>query len=603
MKHFNIKKLFTVTAVLLCSMVANAHNFEVGGIYYNITNATNKTVAVTYKGDHPDRYSNEYTGNVVIPESVTYSGTVYSVTSIGYNAFEDCSNLASVVIGNSVTTIGESAFYNCSNLASVVIGNSVTSIGDYAFSGCGIEKMIWFPPTRPSCDYYYNSSIGSAGIHYVPNNNYSFSNSVVLTNLSAMFEIDNIRYIPLDLKERTCIAVDYMGEENVSTVVINDVVTYNNKLSLTVKEVMPYCFYNKKNITDITIPNSVTSIGKYAFYGCSALANVGISNNAGITKFGNNAFEGCMSLTSIVIPNEVTSIEANAFKGCFGITSIESYATTPPTCGTNALYDIDKLNCTLYVPENCIEAYSNANQWSNFIFIENFATATEEYTVTFMVDGEVYKTVTVAYGAEIPTVETPTKEGYIFSGWSETPATMPAEDITITGYFTLSPDVELEKCATPIISYNNGKLETECETEGAEFVISITSEDINNFYSSSVDLSATYNISVYAMLEGFENSDIATATLCWVENGGSDEDDTTNIITVPAVSVLVTSANGAVAVSCSLEGETVAVYTTDGTLVGSAAITNGSATIQSGLSNGSVAIVKIGNKSVKVVVD
>jgi hypothetical protein len=105
------------------------------------------------------------------------------------------------------------------------------------------------------------------------------------------------------------------------------------------------------------------------------------------------------------------------------------------------------------------------------------------------------------------------------------------------------------------------------------------------------------------MLEGYENSDTVNATLCWIENGDSNEDNTTNIISIPAVAVLVTSANGVVTVSCSLEGESVEVYTTDGTLVGAAAITNGSSTIQSGLSKGSVAIVKIGDKSVKIVVD
>ena len=590
MKHFNIKKLFTVTAVLLCSMVANAHSFEVGGIYYNITNSTNKTVAVTYG-------SNKYTGTIVIPESVTYSGTIYSVTSIGQYAFEDCSGLTSITIPNSVTSIGQYAFEDCSgltsitipnsvtsigyeafdgcsNLTSVVIGNSVTSIGNYAFNSCGIKKMIWLPPTRPSYSSSYNSSIGSAGIHYVPNNNYSFSNSIVLTNLSAMFEIDNIRYIPLDLKERTCIAVDYMGEENVSTVVINDVVTYNNKLSLTVKEVMPYCFYNKKNITNITIPNS-------------------------ITKFGNNAFEGCTSLTSIVIPNEVTSIEANAFKGCFGITSIESYATTPPTCGTNALYDIDKLNCTLYVPENCIEAYSNANQWSNFIFIENFATATEEYTVTFMVDGEVYKTVTVAYGAEIPTVETPTKEGYIFSGWSETPATMPAEDITITGYFTLSPDVELEKCATPVITYSNSGLDITCETDGAEIHTTIECSDADSYNGDRIDLSAKYTITTYATKQEYQNSEAVTATLYWI--AVSSDEGETDVFKVEAMPVLITCNNGTINIRGGKDGAEVVVYTTSGVAVGNATITNGNATICTELAMGEIAVVSIAGKGIKVV--
>ena len=153
-----IRHLFTVL-MLLCSAVAFAHDFEVGGIYYNITDATNKTVAVTYRGNSYSSYYNEYIGDVVIPESVTYNGTTYSVTSIGnyafaYSsgltsveipnsvtsigsyAFAYCSGLTSVEIPNSVTSIGSSAFSHCTGLASVVIGNSVTSIGRSAFNGC-----------------------------------------------------------------------------------------------------------------------------------------------------------------------------------------------------------------------------------------------------------------------------------------------------------------------------------------------------------------------------------------------------------------------------------------------------------------------------------
>ena len=73
--------------LLLCATIATAHDFEAGGIYYNIINATNKTVEVTYCGTYYSSYSNEYTGSVVIPESVTYIGVTYRVTSIGYDAF------------------------------------------------------------------------------------------------------------------------------------------------------------------------------------------------------------------------------------------------------------------------------------------------------------------------------------------------------------------------------------------------------------------------------------------------------------------------------------------------------------------------------------
>lgn len=114
----NLKQLFTVL-LLLCTTVATAHDFVVGGIYYNILSEEDKTVEVTFKGNSSSYYSNEYTGNVVIPESVIYNNVTYSVTAIGRFAFASCTGLASVTIGNSVTNFGESAFEGCSALTDV----------------------------------------------------------------------------------------------------------------------------------------------------------------------------------------------------------------------------------------------------------------------------------------------------------------------------------------------------------------------------------------------------------------------------------------------------------------------------------------------------
>ena len=124
-------------------MSVSAHNFEVDGIYYNIISSTDKTVEVTYRGSSYYEYSNEYSGAVTIPESVTYNGNTYSVTSIRGSAFNTCPGLTSVVIGNSVTSIENYAFSECSRLTSVVIGNSVTSIGNYAFNYCsGLTSVV-----------------------------------------------------------------------------------------------------------------------------------------------------------------------------------------------------------------------------------------------------------------------------------------------------------------------------------------------------------------------------------------------------------------------------------------------------------------------------
>ena len=167
---------------------------------------------------------------------------------------------------------------------------------------------------------------------------------------------------------------------------------------------------------------------------------------------------------------------------------------------------------------------------------------------------------------------------------------------------TLDGDVtETPKCATPTVLYSNGKLLFECETEGAEFITDVTCSDIKKFYDSEIAFSATYNISVYATATGYENSDIVNATLCWIEC--ECEGDDTGIINIPAKAVLVTSSNGSINISCSLDGESVAVYTTAGTLIATTTIENGTAIVATGLSKGSVAIVNIAGKSIKVAVN
>ena len=121
--------------------------------------------------------------------------------------------------------------------------------------------------------------------------------------------------------------------------------------------------------------------------------------------------------------------------------------------------------------------------------------------------------------------------------------------------------------------------------------------DSNNFA-----LTATYNISVYATAAGYDNSDTVNATLCWIECDCS-ADDNTDIINIPAKAVFVTSNNGTINISCSLEGEVVELYTIDAMYIGSTTIENGTATIESGLSKGDIAIIKIAEKSIKVILN
>ena len=130
-----MNKFFLLLTFLCLSLSARAHNAEVDGIFYNLDKA-NKTATVTFKGDYSNSYDNEYSGDVVIPETVSYDGITYSVTSLGDGCFKACSSLTSITIPNSVKSLGDYSFYGCSSLTSITIPNSVTSLGSYCFYGC-----------------------------------------------------------------------------------------------------------------------------------------------------------------------------------------------------------------------------------------------------------------------------------------------------------------------------------------------------------------------------------------------------------------------------------------------------------------------------------
>ena len=161
-----MKKLLSLSALFLCSLAAWAQTFSVDGITYNITSTTELTVEVS---------RGTYSGDIVIPEKVTYEEKDYSVTSIGEDAFSERGGLTSVTIANSVTSIGNGAFRYCSGLRAVTIPNSVTFIGNSAFLGCSSLTCVISEiksPEQLSLDWskWYNpfEEIPDNAILYVP---------------------------------------------------------------------------------------------------------------------------------------------------------------------------------------------------------------------------------------------------------------------------------------------------------------------------------------------------------------------------------------------------------------------------------------------------
>ena len=361
-------------------------------------------------------------------------------------------------------------------------------------------------------------------------------------------------------------------------------------------------FNGCSGLTSVTIPNSVTSIGKYAFKECSGLTSVIIPNS--VTSIEMWAFYYCSGLTSVTIPNSVTSIEEGVFNGCSGLTSV-----TIPNSVTS-IGGSDFKNCSgltsVTIPNSVTGIGGSA-----FSGCSGLTSVTIPNSVTYMGDyvfcgcpeiKDVY-----SYAEKVPRTYSNAFEGSYIEY-----ATLHVPSSAVNAYKAVSPwkdfksivaiDDDTPKCEKPTISYENGQLKMSCATESVEYVTDITDADIKKHYDATISLTATYNISVYATKTGYDNSDIATATLCWIETEPKNEDLTDKVEEVKAYPVLIQSKDGQITVQGVADKAKVAVYTIDGVEAGNGVANNGVVSINTNINSGEIAIIKIGEKSVKVLV-
>ncbi len=350
------KKLFTLLLAVAASVgTMLAEKVQIGNLYYNL-DATNLTAEVTSQN------SGEYSGDIVIPSSVTYNSVSYSVTSIGSAAFRNCTNLTSVTIPNSVITLGAGAFRNCNSLTSVTLNSnavvsknysaasnienifgsqvteyilcdSITNIGYYAFYNCESLISITIPSSVTSigddafeyCRSLNNitipnsvASIGFRAFRYctnlisvtIPNSvtsigRYAFYSCTSLTSINV--ENNNPNYCSIEgvlfNKDQTMLVQYPSGKIGNPYIIPDGVLTIESS-----------AFQNCKNLTSVTIPNSITTIEDYAFSGCAELQRVVMGNN--VKTIGERTFENCTNLTSINIPNSVTYMGYRVFDYC-----------------------------------------------------------------------------------------------------------------------------------------------------------------------------------------------------------------------------------------------------------------------------------------------
>ena len=348
MKKSNLFKSFLIACLaIMLPMQAVAYDFKVGGLCYN-KNSDGTSVTVTFENSSSPRYT-YLSGNLNIPQSVTYSNKTYAVTMIGENAFYGCTRVTSLTVPNSVKKIYHHAFHDCSGLKTVSFGNSLVKIFGGAFHGCTSLTSISIPNTVDwvggsvfrECSSLASATIGT-GVLGIGER--AFEDCVKLKTIT----------IPNSVKELG--SSIFSGCTGLTSVNLGNSIT----------SIGDHAFHNCTALASLTIPNSVKYIGDYALSNCTSLTKVVFPES--VVFLGQVLFYECSQLKRVTFPSTLIFIGQQLFSATPNLTAIYSYITDP----TKVIVNNSAFHsCDLHVPKGTANLYRSCDQWKNLNIIDD----------------------------------------------------------------------------------------------------------------------------------------------------------------------------------------------------------------------------------------
>lgn len=584
MKHYSLIALVILT---ILARPLLAQNFSAVGpqgqtIYYYVIPDKVRECAVT---EHPQ---NNYTGDLVIPDSVEYEGVRYAVTELGNGAFFACTQLYSITFPETLRYFGSGVFARDYQQMSLCF-SSIENL-------CRIESF--------EAPFNFDGRLIIKGEEIT---DLVFPEGITAIECSAFGHFRYIKSIkiPSTVKE---IGIS-MGRDGVLERV--EFPSIEHLLSIKFRSIGNnplhtghHLFIEGKEITEIELPDTLTSIPKYVFTGCTELRIVIVPN--GVTSIEESAFSGCPKLEYLNFPDKLSSIGMGAFSCCSNLV-IEEIPQSVKSIGDGAFAGCDKIKKIVALGVKSLgDAFRNCS---------NLEEAYLGSHITYIGFGLFYGSPIhylnikagvppdVSLNYDILDIDRTTNR---YNATLEVPKGCRDKYLAKTPWNRFKEIIESDEepeeeicCEKPSISYQKGKLVFSSDTPNAVFHYSIADADIVSDMASSdgiVPLHAAYNISVYASASGMRNSDVAKATLCWLDSEPEFR-DVEDIAQIRATAVLIKTDGQGITVENVTDTESIQFYNNLGQLLGSAPVVMGKCHFQTVTD---IVIVKIGAQSIKL---